>query len=53
MPTGPSKPAGKAACQGILGRLFGHRFRDDSWDSAYYRPSDHCSRCGMPKGGWP
>ncbi|AEF57287.1 hypothetical protein PBI_WINKY_111 [Mycobacterium phage Winky] len=40
----------KANCQGILGWIFGHKFKFVLGDYDY--DSDHCTRCGMPKGGW-
>jgi hypothetical protein len=39
-----------AKCVGIWGRLFGHRFKTSTVD--WVRFHDHCTRCGMPKGGW-
>jgi hypothetical protein len=33
-------------CIGWVGRIFGHKFRTID------RYLDHCSRCGMPEGGW-
>lgn len=37
-------------CLGILGRMFGHKFKHSTFE--YDRYFDHCQRCGMPKGGW-
>ena len=38
-------------CIGVFGRLFGHKFKYQL--GAYDYSSDVCTRCGMPKGGWP
>jgi hypothetical protein len=41
-------------CQGIVGRLFGHKFSSDHPGRFFpeFTFHDHCVRCGMPKGGW-
>lgn len=38
-------------CVGILGWLLGHKFKQSIGDMTYGNLS-HCTRCGMPKGGW-
>lgn len=37
-------------CRGIIGLIFGHKFHHATMEWVEY--SDHCVRCGMPKGGW-
>ena len=37
-------------CVGLLGRIFGHKFKMRLGDYEY--SLNACKRCGMPFGGW-
>jgi hypothetical protein len=38
-------------CRGLFGAILGHKFAWGGIDQRR-RETDHCLRCGMPKGGW-
>ncbi len=43
-------PSRMPRCRGVLGLLFGHKFKYSDWVGSL-QPTANCLRCGMPVGG--